>query len=77
MRQKKVSRNRTEVRVEAFLIEDCNGKRYEIQVHDTAGMVAKTFCVARSNVASKATQVAAMALSVPEGRIKINRVEYS
>lgn len=73
MRQKKVSHRRTEVRVDAVNYDG----RWEVRVFDAAGLVAKTYCTSRNNVAFKATQAAASALDVPEGRIKINRVEYA
>lgn len=73
MRQKKVSHKRTEVRVEAIQVES----GWEVKVYDQAGMLAKTSCISRSNVASKATRAAATALNTNEGRIKINRVEYA
>lgn len=86
LRQKKATRKRVEVRVEAELIDKCEelGRTphpkdfyWEVRVFDNSGLLVKTNCFGRKNVAFKATQQAAMALDVPEGRIKINRVEYA
>ncbi|AKJ71795.1 hypothetical protein TIN2_105 [Tsukamurella phage TIN2] len=75
MQQKKAtrsSRRRIEVRVKAEAL----AAGWDVHVHDVSGHLLTTHCVSRQNVAFKATQEAARALSVPEGRIKINRVEY-
>lgn len=78
MRQKTKSHKRTEVRVEAEQWRTPTGPTpWEVRVYDSAGLLAKTECVSRNNVASKATEAAALALDVPAGRIKVTRVEYA
>lgn len=74
MRQKRVSHKRTCIKAEAALLST---GLWEVEVYDQAGLLAKTSCVSRSNVASKATSIAALTLGIPEGRIKIDRVTYS
>lgn len=44
------------------------------QVTDRGGILAQGYCASRRDVAREATRVSALALNVPEGRIKINRV---
>ncbi|AKJ71902.1 hypothetical protein TIN4_105 [Tsukamurella phage TIN4] len=73
MRQKKTSRRRVEVQVEA---NSSPRGGWDICIRDAAGHLSDTTCVSRNNVAFKATQEAARVLGVPEGRIKINRVVY-
>ncbi|UTN91165.1 hypothetical protein SEA_POKYPUPPY_5 [Gordonia phage PokyPuppy] len=50
---------------------------YSISVYDQCGKLLETGCFHRSNVTMTATQAASKKLGVPEGRIKISRLEYA
>ncbi|QAX94612.1 hypothetical protein SEA_HARAMBE_3 [Gordonia phage Harambe] len=64
---------RVEVRVRAEQTDD----GYLISVFDRAGLLAKTECFHKTNVARTAAQAASVALGVSEGRIKISPLEYA
>ncbi|UXE04886.1 hypothetical protein SEA_JAMS_3 [Gordonia phage Jams] len=64
---------RIQVRVRA---EQTDGG-YIISVFDRAGLLAKTECFHKTNVARTAAQAASVALGVSEGRIKISPLEYA
>ena len=64
--------DRHEVRVLCDL--DIPTGRIWYQVTDRGGILAQGYCASRRDVAREATRISALALNVPEGRIKINRV---
>lgn len=70
MPNKKQRADRHEVKVSILEIQPA----VKFNVHDRAGLLAQGFCASRRDVAREATRISAIALDVPEGRIKINRV---
>ena len=69
---KKRRADRHEIRVLCEL--DIPTGRVWYQVTDRGGVLAQGYCASRRDVAREATRISALALNVPEGRIKINRV---
>lgn len=67
---KKRRASRHEVRV--TILEDNPSVKFN--VHDRVGLLAQGFCASRRDVAREATRISSLALNMPEGRIKINRV---
>ncbi|QOP65333.1 hypothetical protein SEA_DIABLA_5 [Gordonia phage Diabla] len=65
--------DRKEVRVYAHR----TSSGYVIEVFDRCGKLLQTGCYHRSNVTMTATRAASEKLGVPEGRIKISRLEYA
>ncbi|QDF18220.1 hypothetical protein SEA_DAKITI_5 [Gordonia phage Dakiti] len=72
-RRDKYRGNRIEIRVSA---RRENGG-FVIHCYDNRGLLSKTGCYHKSNVTMTATRAASLALDVPEGRIKISRLEYA
>lgn len=70
MSNKKRRASRHEVRV---LVSPENDS-FRFNVHDRAGLLAQGFCASKRDVAREATRISSLALGIPEGRIKINRV---
>lgn len=70
--KRKRKADRHEVRVLCDL--DIPTGRIWYQVTDRGGILAQGYCASRRDVAREATRISALALNVPEGRIKINRV---
>ncbi|ANA85777.1 hypothetical protein PBI_WOES_3 [Gordonia phage Woes] len=59
------------------MLAERDSSGYSISVYDRAGLLAKTSCLRKSNVATTATLAASTALGVPEGRIMISPLEYA
>ncbi|QGH76148.1 hypothetical protein SEA_JELLYBONES_5 [Gordonia phage Jellybones] len=72
-RRDKFRGNRIEIRVRAQ--RDLDG--FVIHCYDNRGMLVSTGCYHKSNVTMTATRAASKKLGVPEGRIKISRLEYA
>ena len=70
MSKKKTRNERYEVRV-TIVPTPIDQEGVQFHVHDRSGMLAQSFCASRRDVAREATRVSALALNVPEGRIKI------
>lgn len=50
---------------------------WEVVINDRSGLLAKTSCHHKTNVASIAVETASTILHVPHGRIKVDRVVYA
>lgn len=82
LRQKKPTRSssrRTEVNVSAYQSAEVGRGSfwfYSVRHTDGGQHIGTGECVSRSNVASKAAELAANKLNIPVGRIKITDMEY-